>query len=64
MRQLLNKLTPKGTTAPPSIFESTPVTIIETGSGSAPAAATTIAMNNFEELTLQMIEQFFATMTY
>jgi len=64
MRQLLTQLTPRDTSAPSSALESTHVTVVETGSGSAPAATTTSTMDILEELTLQMIEQFFAAMMY
>jgi len=64
MRQLLTQLTPAETSAPPSAPESTPVTDIEIGSESAPTVATTTTMDILEELTLQIIEQFFITMTY
>ena len=64
MRQPLTQLTPGETSAPPSTPESTPVTVVETGSESVLAATTTSTMDILEELTLQMIEQFFATMTY
>jgi len=54
MRQLLNQLAPVllgGTSAPPSTSESTSVTIVETGLGSAPPEPIS-AMDILEELTL------------
>jgi len=59
MRQLLTQLASillGGTSAPPSTSESTSVTIIETGSKSAPLVLTP-AMDILKELTLQMVEQ-------
>jgi len=66
MRQLLTQLAPVllgGTSAPTLVSESTYVTIIKTGLGSVPLAPTP-AMDILEELTLQMVEQFFTMMKY
>ena len=49
---------------PPSSPESTHVTVIEMGSGSAPAATVITTMDILKELTLKMIKNFFATMTF
>jgi len=52
-----------GTSAPPPSSERTTTTIVETGSGSArpvPMPVTDI----MEELTLQIVGQFFVTMKY
>jgi len=66
MRQLLTQLAfvfLGGTSVPPLTSESTFVTIVETGSGSAPQALTP-TIDILEELTLQMIDQFFTTIKY
>jgi len=64
IRELLTQLTSRETSGPPSTPESTSVTVVETGSGSSPAVMATTTMDILEELTLQMIKQFFVTMTY
>jgi len=56
MRHLLIQLTPGETSAPPSAPENTLITVIETGSRSAPMAMTTTTMEILEELTHQMVE--------
>ena len=49
--------------APSSTSESTSVVVINTGTGSALPAPTS-AMDILEEMTLQMVEQFFTKMKY
>jgi len=63
MRPLLTQLTSGETSVSPSALESTPITVMETGSRSVPTAKATTTLDILEELTLQMIGQFFDTMT-
>ena len=66
MRQLTVQLVPVlvgETNASPLPYESNITTIVKTGSGSAPPAPT-LVMDIVEELTLQIVEQFFVTMKY
>ena len=66
MRQLLTQVAPiflGGTSAPALTSESISIMNVETGLGSAHPVLTP-AMNILEELTLQMVEQFFTTIKY
>jgi len=66
MRQFLTELAPVllgGMSAPPSTFKSTTTSIVETGLGSA-LTVSSLVIDILEELTLQMIEQFFTMMKY
>ena len=66
MRDLMVQLAPVllgGTSAPPPPYEGTTTTIVETRSGSAlPVLAPFTDI--MEELTLQIVRQFFVTMRY
>ena len=66
MRQLTVQLVPVRlgeTNASPLLYESNIATIVKTGSGSAPPAPT-LVMDIVEELTLQIVGQFFVMMRY
>ena len=61
MRQLLTQPAPAllaGTSVPPSTAKSVSIAIVETGSGSTPLVPTP-AMDILEELSPQMVRQFF-----
>jgi len=66
MRKLIVQLVPvllgKMNTLPP-LYEGTITTIMKTGSGSA-LPVPTVVTDIMEELTLQIVEQFFMTMKY
>ena len=66
IRQLRTQPAPAflgGISVPPSTAESISIAIVETGLGNTPLVPT-LAMDILEELSLQMVKQFFIMMKY